>query len=124
MLARSSLTRQLMKRTFWIAVALVAAVTTVVLVREQQRLAGSASGGAVLGSQPMADVQVRHEFVTVAAPAPAPLLETRSVTPGPAAPRRTDRQGSIRQNEALLSRARRAFLGDGRYRPEPFPRAK
>ena len=92
-----------------------------------------------------APVRVSHEFVTVEIPAPAahgarPPGVTRLQTvlangsgseslgrrevvkavhrdAGP-----TTRHAARDQN--LLERAGRAFVGDGKYRPEPFPRIK
>ena len=43
---------------------------------------------------------------------------TRATTPSPT------RLRDARTSSPMLERAKRAFLGDGRHRPEPFPRVK
>jgi hypothetical protein len=67
------------------------------------------------GTSPAPDfVRVHHELIKVAPPAGP----RRPVRPAPRSP-------SVRDPERqppFVERARRAFMGDGRYRPEPFPR--
>ena len=80
---------------------------------------------AVASSEPEPDaraVRIEHEFITLTDAAP-PAEKTHRVmsarlasTPGsrrPVTPPRT-----------FAQKARRALLGDGRYRPEPFPAAR
>ena len=71
-------------------------------------------------------VQVRHEFVVVPLPERVDTrraaAEPSSARPRPSTARRNPTVRP-RPSESLLDRTRRAFLGDGRYRPEPFPRA-
>ena len=63
------------------------------------------------------DVQVRHEFVTIATLVTPPAATRRNVTPRQPARRNSPGAG-------LWSKAGRALVGDGRHRPEPFPRIK
>jgi hypothetical protein len=62
-------------------------------------------------------VRIEHELVRLPKPRtqpinrPAQLRSTRKAAAEPADSR-----------AALIVRARRAFVGDGRYKPEPFPR--
>ena len=67
-------------------------------------------------------VHIEHEFITLADIAPPPQKPDRVVaarfhstaaSPRPVTPPRT-----------LAQKARRALLGDGRHRPEPFPAAR
>jgi hypothetical protein len=61
-------------------------------------------------------VQLRHEIIEIKVPARAAPRQQRSgkaVAPAPRAESRRPR---------FVERARRALVGDGRYRPEPFPR--
>ena len=86
------------------------------------------------------DVRVQHEFVQIpaAAASTAPLgqreersghavssstqrMTGRAVSS--AASGRTTVERAAR-NPTLLEKARRAFVGDGRHRPEPFPRVR
>jgi hypothetical protein len=84
----------------------------------------------VAGRPTMSHVKVRHELITVAAaPVPSPR-RARMAAAGPpklAAPRQTspplpEQQAS--SEATLLGKARRAIVGDGRHRPEPFPRVR
>jgi hypothetical protein len=81
------------------------------------------------------DVQVRHEFVEIplAPPPRRTSLARRSEGSAPAAakkplapPLATARPDVVRtaDTDNLLVRAGRALIGDGKHRPEPFPRIK
>jgi hypothetical protein len=68
-------------------------------------------------------VRVEHEFITLTDPAVRGERPDRVVVPAqlysaqpPGRP--------VASRKTLAQRARRAFLGDGRYRPEPFPGAR
>lgn len=64
-------------------------------------------------------VRVQHEYIQ-ASPAPmAPPSPSRRARPSRTAPLEPRKASSSPQ---FVERARRAILGDGRYRPEPFPR--
>jgi hypothetical protein len=92
------------------------------------------AGGALLWPQPaiapisahqspVDTVQVEHEVIHVTPsqnrvpPAPARISRSASVRVA-AARKPADRPAP----QGIVSRARRALLGDGRYRPDPFPR--
>jgi hypothetical protein len=80
------------------------------------------------------DVEVRHEFVEIPLPPPPPRtsLARRSEGSAPASkkplalPLATARPDAVRtaDTDNLLIRAGRALIGDGKHRPEPFPRIK
>lgn len=72
-----------------------------------------------------ADVQVQRTLVTVTPVAAAIAPKTREATAAP----RTTAVASTRKRTAdapqgLIARAKQALFGNGRHRPEPFPRAK
>ena len=66
-------------------------------------------------------VRVEHEFVTLPA-----AVRGESVRPSASvAPAETKRaRRPVAEPVTLAQKTRRALLGDGRYRPEPFPRAR
>lgn len=121
-----------MKRSLWLifgALLLLAAVALFRAGTTEDMVAAVEAPPA-----PLPEVRVRHEFVTVPLPAAAahPPAGVRSgpppartalskppVGPGEAAPVR--RAG---RDAGFLERARRAVVGDGRFRPQPFPRPK
>lgn len=87
--------------------------------REARQAVGDASGipSPDAGNADIADsVRLRHELIEIRIPARA--------TPGPraATPPRSPRAEVRRPH--FVERARRVLVGDGRYRPEPFPRPK
>lgn len=105
------------------AIVLLAALIATVRLVSQPHKSSADDGEAPLAASSDA-VQVRHEFVTLPDPAAAPLLDHRPSTP-PTTPVSAPRLQRVRAgDDALLSKARRAILGDGRHRPEPFPRIK
>lgn len=108
-----------MKRTLWIALALVAGVTAATaLLQGEPSNAEAGSDVPQTAIEKTRDfVQVRHELVTIAAPVPPPAAGRRSASPRQPA-RRTPHDAGV------WSKTGRALLGDGRHRPEPFPRIK
>jgi hypothetical protein len=123
------------KRSLWIIFGVLVVLATVALFQWAQE--GESVAAIEPAAQPPAalpDVRVRHEFVTVSVPSrpqnPSPVRTVRSsggksgaarpIASPTAAPavRRASRDASF------LERAGRAVIGDGRYRPEPFPRIK
>jgi hypothetical protein len=79
--------------------------------------AAPAATAAKLPPAPKPSVTVEHQLIQVEPmppPKPAPRLRR-------ALPSTRLAYGPTRQ-DTLVSRARRAVLGDGRFRPEPFPR--
>jgi hypothetical protein len=114
---------------------MVATAAAVLLVNQSHSSDASVRVAAVEKMIPTADVRVRHDFVTVALPPPikgvtprlGPPATSLSASAGsaqspatsPSPPRRT------RTNDGpLLAKVGRAVAGDGRYRPEPFPRVR
>jgi hypothetical protein len=90
---------------------------------QQQREARPAvSGASSTASEDVDDpdivdsVRLRHELIEIKVPARA-TPRPRAVRP-PRGPRAEARRPHF------VERARRALVGDGRYRPEPFPRPK
>jgi hypothetical protein len=71
-------------------------------------------------AKPTASVRVEHEFVTLQV-TPAPFATSPAA--GRATAFRRDPFKPLMKVTAA-EKARRAFLGDGRYRPEPFPRVR
>jgi hypothetical protein len=70
-------------------------------------------------------VILQHQLIEVAPAGPMEPEPMKRPKPEPrlrhTVPATRLASGPVRQ-ESLGVRARRAFLGDGRYRPEPFPR--
>ena len=65
-----------------------------------------------------ADVQIEHQLIRVAEPRPVPRRATSTAV---------NRLSSVRKPEQIrqdgfVARAGRLIVGNGRYRPEPFPR--
>jgi Tfp pilus assembly protein PilX len=108
-----------MKRTLWIALGLVAVATAAAALLQGEPSNAEADMEVPFRAAETAldDVQVRHEFVTIATPLPPPAATSRSVTPRQPARRTSPGAGP-------LSKTARALVGDGRHRPEPFPRVK
>jgi hypothetical protein len=134
-----------MKRSVW----LIFAALSLTAAAMAYRLEPDTLTQAAPALERLPDVRVQHEYVTVAVPAtgnnvkpkertrlaqtratpdslastPALDAETAKAEPAvirkPAASRASDRA-----DETLFERARRAFMGDGRHRPEPFPRPR
>jgi hypothetical protein len=71
----------------------------------------------------MVDVsQVRIEQQLVQAAFVVPLAAGTHAEPAQRAPRRTVRRPPV--EASLFARMRRAFMGDGSARPEPFPKPR
>ncbi|HVL66128.1 MAG TPA: hypothetical protein VM364_02570 [Vicinamibacterales bacterium] len=82
-----------------------------------------ASASMVVAAQPAPDVRVEHQLITVdviaesaSRPTPPPPARAAATAAGARQPEPAERR--------LVDRARRVILGDGRHRPEPFPRVK
>ena len=84
---------------------------------------GKNETGAVLPAQPPAEqsrVQVQQTFVQ-----PVEVVETGRTLPVAARRNGAVRTASAkRAPETFIAKAARTLIGDGRYRPEPFPRAR
>lgn len=81
-----------------------------------------AGPGAALSPAPdgFADsVVVEHELIEVR---PRAVRQPAPPRPRPAAVARTTDVALRGERTSLVDRTRRAIVGDGRYRPEPFPR--
>jgi hypothetical protein len=133
-----------MKR--WLIVSGIGAVSALVLLQLSQPNAASAPSRFSTpadnpGAQPLPAVQVEQvlveaDLVKVIEPDGRPLAVPVSPrrpagTSGwtTAAPTQTESVQPVGLHEArtpppMLERAKRAFLGNGRHRPEPFPRLK
>jgi hypothetical protein len=68
--------------------------------------------------RPQPSVRIDHQLIEVPVPRPPPRPTRR---PSFAKSDRSARHAR-RPEEALAARARRLIVGDGQYRPEPFPR--
>lgn len=126
-----------MKRSLWlIFVALVLITAGIRFQYEPEKLAIAAPLDATLP-----EIRVQHEFVyipktdhafvpreanrraatephSVVTPSPRPIHKA----PAAAATRPTVQRAN--RERTILEKAGRALLGDGRYRPEPFPRIR
>jgi hypothetical protein len=71
-----------------------------------------------LAAPPPPAIRLEHQIIEVQPPKAAKRAPRRRVAP--AATRLASI--SVQGDTTLVARARRAVLGDGRYRPEPFPR--
>lgn len=133
-----------MKRMLWLIFGALALVAAALVLRfPQEELAGHQEPV----SRDLPDVRVEHEFVRVPDPQlPAiasdtgrrsavstPTVRDREVTLRtaerslPAVTRASSQPPPVQragQERTLLEKARRAFVGDGRHRPEPFPRVR
>ena len=133
-----------MKRGLWLIFAALAMFAATVLFRYDPEPVAALESTPVPSERPAA-VRVSHEFVTVEVPTPAvqrvqPRPETRPhavlATHSPAdpnGPRETLKAANrvagpaarpTLRDQSLLARAGRALVGDGKYRPEPFPRIR
>jgi hypothetical protein len=65
-----------------------------------------------------ADVQIEHQLIRVADPLPVPRRAT-----SPAVNRlSSERKAEQTRRDGFVLRAGRLIVGNGQYRPEPFPR--
>ena len=131
-----------MKRSLWLILATLTPIAAIGLFRFQpERLNEEAPS-----PKRLADVRVQHDYVTVTVPVTgAPVITTGRNRLANAQPPETpsvikavDRQGATERaspsrsrlvthasrDQTLFEKARRAFVGDGRHRPEPFPRPR
>ena len=118
----------------WIGVVLVAALAAGSLLLRQPPLPLPQADleAAPTSPGPVQSVQVRHELVVV--PVASALKGTGARSPREVnslavsasnrAPVSGPRQQTRRAEAPLLAKVRRAVAGDGRYRPEPFPRVR
>ena len=128
--ARSSLYSRRMSRKIWTAAALVAGIGAAALLLSQPHASDARTPDTVVTATPSRDVRVQHEFITIAPARPAPVIRRRpsggslsaSATKSLTVPARTRRSPST--EPALLAKVGRAVAGDGRHRPEPFPRVR
>jgi hypothetical protein len=134
-----------MKRSLWLIFAALALIAAAVLFRYQpDRLTERDTP-----SERLADVTVQQELVVVPVSATGTLVPT--ATGGRATLQASAKQPSGRaggppdgesaepaerpvtrrasvdrasRDQTIFEKARRAFIGDGRHRPEPFPRPR
>jgi hypothetical protein len=123
------------ERVLWLIFGGLALLAAAVLFQSNP------AGDAVARVEPtpppsvLPEVRVKHEFIEIplAPPPPRTSLARRGEGSTPVAKKRpvpppiaTARPDAVRTAEAdnLLIRAGRAVIGDGTYRPEPFPRIK
>ena len=130
------------KRVLWLTFMGLALLASTVLFRS------GPTGDALANVEPtpppsvLPDVRVKHEFVTIPLPpTPSTSLAHRSESSAPAVKKRAEassraradvvrtanlagKAGAPDRQDNLLIRAGRAVIGDGKYRPEPFPRIK
>jgi hypothetical protein len=121
-----------MKRGVWLILAALAVISATAPFHYMPEPVGVIESAPPAGPTPPPAVRVSHEFVTVeirprtslaanrpgakpSRPAGAPKTATHDPAP-------TVRRGSRDRN--LLERAGRVLIGDGKYRPEPFPRVR
>lgn len=116
-------------RSLWYAAAVLAglAVATPVTLRQLSRERERPAVKTDKADPQRDSVRVEHELVTIEAVVPAPVASpiatTGRVSPrvSPAPPPRTVVRAAAPAPVTLGQKARRAFLGDGRHRPQPFP---
>lgn len=129
------------KRVLWLMFMGLALLAAVVLFRSGPTGDALASVESTPPPSVLPDVRVKHEFVAIPLPPPpATSLADRSEGTAPAAKKRREasssrpdvvrtanlasRAGAPDRQDNLLIRAGRAVIGDGKHRPEPFPRIK
>jgi len=131
-----------MKRSLWLILATLTPLAAIGLFRFQPEKLSEAAPSL----ERLADVRVQHDYVTVTMPVTdGPVITTgrnrlANARPAetPSAIRALDRQEETERaspsryrpvnrasrDQTLFEKARRAFVGDGRHRPEPFPRPR
>ncbi len=80
--------------------------------------AGDTAPPAAPGSGIDRSVIIEHQVIEVPTPTPTARPRLRAVSPARRASAGSGRDLPVQ----IASRARRILVGDGRYRPEPFPR--
>ena len=118
-----------MNRSVWLIFAALAVIAAAILIQlKPERMAQAASTSEVLPY-----VRVQHEYVTVPVGSVNTndrnrLMRTRTPVESPSGmPALVTRRGTVQRasrDQTLFEKARRAFVGDGRHRPEPFPRPR
>lgn len=131
------------KRVLWTIFVGLALLAAAVLFRSGPARDAVARVEAPHAPSALPDVRVKHEFIEVPIPTPRTSL-ARSPQPSasvarkgpqapPSVPARADAVRTARavsdadpsdRRASLLVRAGRAIVGDGKHRPEPFPRIK
>lgn len=131
--------RHNVKRVLWLIFGGLALLAAAVLF--QSGPTGDAVARVEVTPPPsvLPDVRVKHEFVEIPLPTPRTSLARGRQRPNPVAKKRpqaspsavtrpdvvrTAGETASDRRPNLLIRAGRAVIGDGRYRPEPFPRIK
>ena len=133
-----------MNRGLWLILAALAVIAAVVLFRYDPEPVAAIESSPAPPERTDA-VRVSHEFVTVTIPPVTSKRISRPASPrkqtvlatdrsNDSAPRRDVVKASNRTTDSddrsepregnLLERAGRALIGDGKYRPEPFPRIR
>ena len=102
------------------AAAMVVALPVVLVSQPLKAVTGEAEETTTASTS----VRVEHEFVTL--DAEAPNAEAPVAPAGPVArPLRQPRPAlTYTAPASTFTKARQKFLGDGRHRPEPFPRVR
>ena len=130
-----------MKRSLWLILATLIPIAAIGLFRFRPEKVNEGAPSF----ERLADVRVQHDYVTVTVPVTGPVitsgrnrLANARPAEAPSAVKALDRPGETERaspgrsrpvnrasrDETLFEKARRAFVGDGRHRPEPFPRPR
>ena len=131
-----------MNRTLWLILGAAAVGLAILPLRDRDAQLKPAS----LPAEQLPEVRIRHEFISIPASSPFALspwarLRLAPVRPRPADAVRAEAEDEqedvepaaltrrraarlVEHDATLFERARRAFVGDGRHRPEPFPRPR
>lgn len=128
-----------MKHGLWLIFVALAMIAATVLFRYDPEPVAAIESTPV-PAKPAAAVRVSHEFVTVKIPAAATrhprqpsvsrsqtLLASHGGTGSIGrreALKASNRETTASRDGNLLEKAGRALVGDGKYRPEPFPRIR
>ena len=128
-----------MKHGLWLIFAALAMIAATVLFRYDPEPVAAIESTPV-PAKPAAAVRVSHEFVTVKIPAAATtprrqpsVSHSRTVLAAHGGTGSIGRRDVLKASNRdttpsrdgnLLEKAGRAFIGDGKYRPEPFPRIR
>jgi hypothetical protein len=129
-----------MKRSRWLILATLMPIAAIGLFRfPPENLTQAPS------IERLPDVRVQHDYVTTVPVNGSPVIgigrnRLASARPveAPSAVKAVNRQGNTgrtspsryrlvdraARDQTLFEKARRAFVGDGRHRPEPFPRPR
>ncbi|MDQ3419259.1 MAG: hypothetical protein M3541_10815 [Acidobacteriota bacterium] len=115
-----------MPRRIWMVVVTVVGTAATALLFSQPHASDADMPLTVVTPVPAPDVQILHEYITIAPaqprPGPSPRLSSVSASASSSATTPSRARRSRPTERALLSKVARAVAGDGRYRPEPFPR--